>query len=310
MKKTFLPTLAVAFGIATQATAAWVPSHYRCAFDQLTSDQARGRQSWAKRWADADPYNISTGKDQRFWATVYNQDAQDALNLYNTHVYPVYVDPNTGYEPWRGPGALGTDTAALTGNQIDALNHLVKPVHIVMDGVCEPGCYTPDQKVLFQDGYVPIQKAQEAGTAELVTLSPDASFGNLRTMPNTVERYTLDRDAVQQDILVFRTRSGGSLSVTLEHPLVTAEGSMKKAKDFVAGEHLVRQDGTTDEITGIQQQAWFGKVYNLRPVTHDLTSNILVAEGYLNGSGRFQSEYVEELNRLILRVNVPDELIP
>ncbi|MBJ6761648.1 hypothetical protein JGU66_12805 [Myxococcaceae bacterium JPH2] len=310
MHKLSLPTLVVALGLAAPAMAAWAPSYYRCTFDQLTSDQAKGRQQWAKKWADADPYNISTGKDQRFWATVYDTDARDALNAYNTWLYPVFVDPNNNYEPWKGPGAPGTTTAGFTGDQIFALGFNSKPVQILMDGVCEPGCYTPDQQVLFQSGSLPIEKAQAGGVDDLVTLSKDASMDKLTLVPNTVERYTVDKDAARQDILRFRMASGGKLSVTLEHPLVTTDGTLKKAKEFVIGERLVRQDGTPDEIVSIQGESWFGKAYNLRPTSTDLTSNILVAEGYLNGSARFQSEYVEELNRLILRTNVPDALIP
>jgi hypothetical protein len=222
----------------------------------------------------------------------------------------VFVDPNSGYEPWKGPGAPGTTTAGFTGDQIFALAFNTKPVQILMDGVCEPGCYTPDQKVLFQGGPLSIHKAQAGGADDLVTLSKDASMDKVTLAPTTVERYTVDKDAARQEILRFRMKSGGRLSVTLEHPLVTTEGSLKKAKEFVVGERLVRQDGTPDEILSIQSESWFGKAYNLRPVSTDLTSNILVAEGYLNGSARFQSEFVEELNRLIIRTNVPDELIP
>ncbi|MFP2907631.1 hypothetical protein ACLESD_21785 [Pyxidicoccus sp. 3LFB2] len=52
------------------------------------------------------------------------------------------------------------------------------------------------------------------------------------------------------------------------------------------------------------------KAYNVRPVTTDLTSNILVAQGFLSGSQRFQSEYLTEMNRLIIRSNVPDGIVP
>ncbi|QRN93894.1 hypothetical protein JRI60_32670 [Archangium violaceum] len=312
MKKSLsLCAVTMTLGLATQASAAWAPSSYRCAFDQITNqDQARGRQQWAKKWADADPYNISANKDQRFWAAMFNQDALDSLNNYQTWLYPVYVDPNQGYDPVMGPGAAGSDTAGLTGDQIFNLDYTIKPVQVLMDGVCEPGCYTPDQKVLFQSGEVPIEKAQQAGADDLVTLSSESTLDAVQLVNNTVERYTVDRDPVRQDVLDFRMASGGKLSVTLEHPLVTGEGSLRKAKEFTVGEHLVRQDGSLDQIVTIEKRSWYGRVYNLRPVSKDLTSNILVAEGYLNGSARFQSEYVEELNRLILRKNVPDDVIP
>jgi hypothetical protein len=287
----------------------WTPSYYRCTWDQLNNDQGRGRQLWAKRWANNDPYDISTTRDQRFWLTSYSPDASVAYDSYGMWLYPVYVDPST-YTPFLGPGAPNSSTAGYTGDQIYALSYVYKPVDMMVDGMCEPGCYAPDQRILFKKGQVSIQEAQQAGAADLMTLSPEATLDSIQLTQSTVERYTLDRDVARQDILVFRTESGGSLSVTLEHPLVTSEGTVKKARTFAVGEHLVQQDGTFDKIVSIEKKEWFGKVYNLRPVSKDLTSNILVAEGYLNGSGRFQSEYVEELNRVILRKNVPDELIP
>ena len=36
----------------------------------------------------------------------------------------------------------------------------------------------------------------------------------------------------------------------------------------------------------------------------------LVAQGFLNGSANFQSKFVEELNRVILRNTVPNDVIP
>jgi hypothetical protein len=288
----------------------WTPSYYRCTQDQLTNDQGRGRQKWAQRWANNDPYNISATRDQRYWISEYTGYALTAYESYNMWLYPVYVDPDNYYTPYLGPGAPGSLTAGYTGDQIYASSYTLKPVQVLVDGICEPGCYMPDQKVLFQDGPLSIEEAQTRGASEVVTLAPESTVDSLQLVRDTVERYTLDREASSQEILHFRMESGGKLAVTLEHPLVTSAGSVKKARLFTAGEHLVKQDGSLDRIVSIEERQWYGKVYNLRPRNRELTSNILVAEGYLNGSGRFQSEFVEELNRIILRGNVPDEVIP
>jgi hypothetical protein len=288
----------------------WTPSYYRCTQDQLNSDQGEGRQKWAQRWANNDPYNISATRDQRFWLSEYTTYSTTAFVDYGMWLYPVYVDPDNYYVPYLGPGAPNSPTAGYTGSQILNASYTLKPVQVLVDGICEPGCYMPDQKVLFQDGAVSIEEAQTRGVADLVTLAPESTLDSIQLVRDTVERYTLDRDASSQEILHFRMESGGKLAVTLEHPLVTSEGRVKKARLFVAGEHLVKQDGSLDEIVSIEARQWYGKVYNLRPRSRELTSNILVAEGYLNGSGRFQSEFVEELNRIILRDNVPDEVIP
>jgi hypothetical protein len=288
----------------------WTPSYYRCTQDQLTSDQGRGRQKWAQRWANNDPYSISASRDQRFWVSEHTAYAVTAYEDYGMWLYPVYVNPDNYYEPYPGPGAPTSSTAGYTGDQIFNLGYTYKPVSVLVDGICEPGCYMPDQKLLFQEGAVSIEEAQTRGATGLMTLAAESTLDSIQLVHDTVERYTLDRDAASQEILHFRMESGGKLAVTLEHPLVTSAGLVKKAKLFATGEHLVKQDGALDKIVSIDARQWYGKVYNLRPRSRELTSNILVAEGYLNGSGRFQSEFVEELNRIILRDNVPDEVIP
>lgn len=72
----------------------------------------------------------------------------------------------------------------------------------------------------------------------------------------------------------------------------------------------MREDGSPDRIISVSRERWFGKAYNIRPKTTDLLSNILVAQGYLNGSVRFQNEFVEDMNRIILRKNIPHDAIP
>ncbi len=71
-----------------------------------------------------------------------------------------------------------------------------------------------------------------------------------------------------------------------------------------------REDGSFDVIVSIDKKQLYTQTYNLRPVTTDLLSNIVVAQGFLNGSARFQSEFVDELNRVLLRANIPRDVIP
>lgn len=310
MKKCAFALSAGCLLYASQALAAWAPSHYRCSFDQLDATRGEGRQKWAMRSATLNPYNRPGTRDNRFWANIYNDAANEAKRDHGVWLYPVYVDPDDGYSPWKGPGGPGTPSEHMSASQIENLDAKLKPIHIIQDGICEPGCYTPDQHVLFSEGPVEIARAQRSGRDDLMTLSPDSVFGKLELFRNTVLYYTLDQRPATQQILTFRMASGGKLSVTLEHPLVTSAGSLKKARQFSIGEHLIQQDGSQDEIVDIEDQMWTGQAYNLKPITTDLTSNIVIAQGYLNGSGRFQSEYVEELNRILLRQNVPDALIP
>ncbi|MBJ6761643.1 hypothetical protein JGU66_12780 [Myxococcaceae bacterium JPH2] len=300
--------------LSTPAFAAYAPTNYRCTFDQLNSDQAYGRQRWAKRWQQQNPYATTQwgGLDMRYWHSSYSTEANDAAALATPiWLYPIYVDPANMYSPWKGPGAYGSTTATLTGAQIQTdIPYTFKPAGIQMDGLCEPGCYAPDQEILLSSGPMGIQSALESGQMDLVTLTPDATFSALTFMDNTVEHYTLDRDAADQEIVTFHTESGGVLRVTTEHPLVVPEGNLKRARELGVGDRLVNQDGKFDTIVSLEKSIEHTRVYNVRPVTTDYTSNIVVAQGFLSGSQRFQSEYVEEMNRLILRGNVPDSVIP
>ena len=72
----------------------------------------------------------------------------------------------------------------------------------------------------------------------------------------------------------------------------------------------MKADGTLDPIVDIQKATFFGKVYNLAPVTTDRVSNILVAQGYLVGSVRFQNDEVGYLNRIILYRSIPADVLP
>ncbi|MBU8898130.1 hypothetical protein KRR26_21155 [Corallococcus sp. M34] len=289
----------------------WVPYNYRCTYDQLNIDQGNGRQKWAKRWQQGNPYGLTQwgGLDMRFWDSAFSMEANNAA-LAGTWLYPVYVDPNNTYAPWPGPGAPGSATAGYSGAQIQNLAGTYKPVAVQMDALCEPGCYTPDQEVLLSTGPLPIGEALATGRRDLVTLTPDATFASLTFMDNPVEHYTLDQRISEQEIVTFHTGSGGVLRVTTEHPLVVPEGNLKKARELGVGDALVTQSGKSDAIVSVEKSLEWVRAHNVRPVTADPTSNILVAQGFLSGSQRFQSEYVNELNRLLLRANVPDSVLP
>lgn len=125
MRKLSLPALTfVVLGIATQASAAWSSSSYRCVFDSVSNDQAWGRQQWAQRCGHLRGFGHSSA------------EADDSA-MVELFLYPVYTDPMT-FEAWRGPGAAGSPTASYTGAQIASLPCTFKPAHIFADGLCEP----------------------------------------------------------------------------------------------------------------------------------------------------------------------------
>ena len=175
---------------------------------------------------------------------------------------------------------------------------------------CESSCYTPDQSLRFSDGDVNIVDAMKAHRDDIVTLSPDATLDDLATQTSKVYSYTTEIRDAEHIIYKLTTASGGTLSVTNEHPMVTSEGRLVKAEKLQEGDELLKADGTPDPITQINRTTHFGKVYNIKPMSREPVANILIAQGYLVGSARFQNDDVKYMNRVLLFRGIPDEVMP
>ncbi len=166
---------------------------------------------------------------------------------------------------------------------------------------CQMGCYSGEQEILFGSGYKPIEQASRELASDIITLAPDATMENLRFVTNQVQSYTVDTDAHDQELLKFETTQGGTLRVTSEHPIVLADGTIRQASDVKIGDMLVRADGALDDVVRVTTENYSGRVFNVKPVTTDLRTNVIVAQGFLNGSVRYQNSYRDYLGRVLLR---------
>lgn len=325
MKKfVFVAAGALVAASASPSYAFFPVTAFRCAADQLnghpqdTFQEGRtgyGRQLWSKNAYTY--YKFTLGQNataSHYWLpSTFNLDIDNAAPQ-NIDLYPVYVDNSSPALPlWVGPGPNKPDIwFASTASGISGMpwiNQYNLPAGVAVDALCEAGCYSPEQEIRVGDGFVSVAKAQASGESTLMTLAPNASLDALSFMKNTIARWTMDIAPANQTIITLRMKSGGELRVTTEHPLVTSEGVMKRAEDLSLGESLVRENGSLDPVVSMVKSTEFMKVYNLRPTTTDLTSNILVAQGYLTGSVRYQNEYIKYLNRVLLRHKIPTELI-
>jgi len=175
---------------------------------------------------------------------------------------------------------------------------------------CESSCYTPDQSLRFSTGDVNLLEALKAKRDDVVTLAPDATLDHLATRVDTVYSYTSEIRDAEQVIYKVKTASGGTLSVTNEHPVMVADGRLVKAETLTTRDQLVKADGKLDPIVHVEKTTFFGKVYNIKPMSEDLVSNVLIAQGFLVGSARFQNDDVNYMNRVLLLRGVPDEMMP
>jgi hypothetical protein len=295
-------TLAGVAGVQSTASAQLLTAS-RCqnAFG-VSSTTAQARYAWglfcmnACKTGSMNCPPDATGVTPRpYTAFLTDQSVTD----YNTNpdlqpfLFPTYFDFVT-FGAWDIP-----DTAyppATATNNCFAL-----PTSAINAGLCVAGCYTPETALQFADGPMGIKDAALASKVDLLTLAPTATLDNLQTTQNQVQGYTTDMREGMESIHTLTMASGGQLRVTREHPLITGDGVIRQAQRLEVGDQLVRADGKKDPIVSIEVSQVFGKVYNVKPVTTDFTSNIVIAGGYLNGSERFQNEFLSTVNALILR---------
>ena len=197
---------------------------------------------------------------------------------------------------------LYTDTAGTMPLPVGSSHYVI--------AYCESSCYTPDQNLQFSSGEVNIVDAMKQQRDDVVTLSKDATLDNVTTQVSKVYSYTTETRDAEHIIFEIATASGGKLRVTNEHPVLTSEGVLLKAEKLAVGDELLKADGTPDPIVSVVKSTHFGKVYNIKPTSLEPVSNILIAQGFLVGSARFQNEDVGYMNRVLLFRGVPEQSIP
>jgi hypothetical protein len=181
---------------------------------------------------------------------------------------------------------------------------------LFVNGYCTSGCFTPDQQISFASGDEPILSALDALRTGVKTLTPDSTLENVKLKTDGVASYSRDIHDASLVTFEIRTRSGGQLRVTDKHPVMIDDGRLVEARTLKVGTKLIKADGSRDAIVSVTQTPYFGKAYNLKPEATNRVANILIAQGFLVGSSRFQNEDVDYINRIILGRAVPKSVIP
>lgn len=281
-KTKLIGTLCAILMVAESALGGSAPiMKSRCTEDSLEPGPARERIEWAARCghitATEREYSLNEGGQQR-----------------PRPLYPLYATENMG-QLWRAPVDRNAPCNVPGGMSVVAF--------------CTASCYTPEQTILFPEGFFEIQTAKKQVFPDVMALRDASTLTNLKFASYPVDSYTEEVRPTWQDVLRFKMKSGGDLRVTLNHPIVDQNGSVKRADKFKVGESLIHYLEGLDPIVSIKKEAFFGKVYNLAPATRLPLSNIIVAQGYLNGSSFFQNEGEDLLNRVLLRRTIPENLV-
>lgn len=185
----------------------------------------------------------------------------------------------------------------------------IVPHGYVVVGMCEGGCYTPDQLVLFDSGYQQIGDASVKSAGAAVTVDPASTLDKLAFKTTAVEAFTTSLIDEWNEIVDIETVSGKSLRVTTNHPMLVSDGIVRQAKDLKVGDVLVQENGSPDPISKLTGSTYFGKVRNVRVASTNLIENIVVAQGLLTGTSFYQNEGLTYVNRAIFRALVPESLL-
>lgn len=243
-----------------------------------------------------------------------------------------------GFQMWTEPGtlALPRPTYPTFGNNLDinvAVQLFPNPTYdpadcslyldaagtrradtsvtgFYVNGYCTSSCYTPDQQISFSTGDNKILDAMTALKTGVTTVAPGSTLGKIGLATDDVASYTRELRDSTHVIFEIRTASGGELRVTDKHPVMTGSGRIVEARSLKIGDQLVRASGAKDPVVSVVKTSFYGKVYNLKPKATDHVANLLVAQGFLVGSSRFQNEDVDFMNRIILGRGLPKDVIP
>lgn len=267
---------------------------HRCSQDSLSNSQAEGRYQWMRKCADKAP---AIKKFLTDFADVKVSGKFTISSAGTRHLYPTFMDSATSPEKtWKAA--------------IDPSASCEVPESAYIAAVCLSSCATPEQEILVSTSSrlgshnMPFIDALLQSAAFVATLPPNSTMSS-RTLVNArVQQWVTEMLDTDHDIVEFKMKSGRSLRLTPNHPVLTDQGAMKLAGSFKVGDNLVRLGGELDPIISIDNMKFHGKVYNLFVESSDAQKNIVITNGYLNGTAYFQNEGASDMNRKLLRNNL------
>lgn len=264
---------------------------YRCSHDSLNNSQAEGRLAWMEKCRTTVP---AIDEFLRNFENVQVMNGGRLIDLDSSrHLYATFMNRATNPEKaWKAP--------TYEYGSCDV------PATVYVAAVCSSSCATPDQRILAgasAEGMKPVKfiDAFVARTASVATLGSESSMNTQRAEATSVENWVTELVDSEHTILDFKMASGRVLRVTPNHPILADDGSMRLASEFKVGENLVRIGGKRDAIVAIESTKHVGKVYNLFVNTSEPKKNIVVTQGYLNGTAFFQNQGSDLMNRQLLQ---------
>lgn len=287
----------------TRAEGEWIEERYcrdfvakRCNHDSLSITQAKGRYDWMVKCQDQVPA-IKEFLAEFEDVSVRNKNSQWTLNGKGRLLYPTFMQTVNGREKiWIAPRVASASCDV--------------PSNVYVAAVCVASCATPEQKIIVgqnkKDGEkeVTFIEALTQNFPLVATLHDNSRMNSDQLKLTAVDQWVSEVADSEHSILNFTMKSGGTLRITENHPVLDPSGRMRLASTFKVGDSLVKLGGQSDEIVSIVPEVYFGKVYNVFVKSKSLHQNIVVTNGYLNGTALFQNEGASNLNRSLFRREV------
>lgn len=291
------------FQVPYRATTGGRSTLARCTDDQIYTEQdAKARAEWCYKC------NHLNERVWEYWFTTgEDYDTMQRVPLpQGKRNYPIFVRTLPNVQPEEWPIWHVEAETAVNGVPYQKCD---MPSDVVFYDYCLNGCYESRQRILFSDGYAPIGEivAQNV-TKTLMVLAPTSTMESPVLVDKQIAYYVASPSKSEEKLVEFRMQSGGRLVVTPTHPLLSEAGYIRYADLFDVGDSLVQMNGQLDSIVEKRSFKEFTKVYNLAPKTSNPIENILVAQGYLNGSHLYQDGLLEGYSQVVLRTSIPADL--
>lgn len=266
---------------------------HRCSHDSLDLAASAGRYKWMVKCAPSQPVIDEFLKRFGDMTVSGRSFGGSGRTLYAT-----FMDSaTTPHSVWKAP-RKESDPCDM-------------PKTVYVAGVCVASCSTPEQPIMAyandgkggsdrQASYLPFIDAYSSN-ARYVSSLKTADMGSKEIHRTRVDQWVTEMIDGVHDMREFVMESGRTLKVTPNHPLVAQDGTMKLAEDFSVGESLIELGGKRDRIRAINKFEHFGKVYNLFVKSNSLQHNVVITNGYLNGTAFYQNDGAKFLNRHLLR---------
>jgi hypothetical protein len=253
--------------VLLSATFAKADLDERCQYDQLKErSEAIGRNQWALKCG-----------------YIKSNSMVAAMNAEGTYI--VFTNGRFGGGRGNKDVPASADASCVDG--------------LIKQGFCFVGCYTPAQKLDFDGSDLGIAEAHAAQISHISSMTVESSPAELSFSAQKIKSFVAGKTA--EDIIVITTDKGQEVQVTSDHPMVDEKGIIVKARDIAVGSSLLGADGEPSKVIARKTMPYQGEVWNVRPASTNKQENILIVEGLLTGSHRFQSQWSEELTRLFMR---------